>query len=112
MTNIERLVKTKINPLVVPEYDGYNMSTYPNTIVGYGYLLVNFLTTNISISYIVQVFPLGSLERCHAALGSYHYIPHGLLLLAYGALEMLPLSAAAKKALSSRSGRSNKDKKN
>jgi hypothetical protein len=32
LTNVERLIKAKINPYIVPGYDGFNQDTYPNTI--------------------------------------------------------------------------------
>src|SRR5436309_2898006 len=55
LTNIERLVRAKINPLVVPEYDGKNLSTYPATPVGYAYWGLCVFCTFISTSYLVQV---------------------------------------------------------
>ena len=33
---------------------------------------------------------MSSLERCHAALGSYYYVPHFALVASYVVLEMMP----------------------
>jgi MBOAT, membrane-bound O-acyltransferase family len=97
MTIVERLVKSKISPLIVPEYDGRDMRTYPKTLVGYAYLVTCWTMTTAFVSYTVQVFPIGSLARCHLALGGYHYAPHIVLLSAYGILSLLPVPHNAKK---------------
>jgi hypothetical protein len=98
LTEIERLTRVKINPLVVPSYDGYNISTYPKTFVGYAYWFFNWVCTTISMNYIVQVFPIQSWGRCHAALGSYYYAPHALLFVVFLALKSLPTPKGSKKA--------------
>jgi hypothetical protein len=55
LTNIERLIRVKINPLVVPEYDGRDLKTYPRTAVGTIYWFLCWLITMLSINYVVQV---------------------------------------------------------
>lgn len=98
LTEIERLVRVKINPLVVPAYDGFNLDTYPKSFVGYAYWFFNWVTTTISMNYIVQVFPIQSWGRCHAALGSYYYAPHIVLVLVYLVIKSLPTPKGSKKA--------------
>ena len=56
LTNVERLLKAKINPLIVPGYDGYNNKTYPKGAVGIVYWGVCWLMVMIFMNYTVQVF--------------------------------------------------------
>ena len=97
MTNIERLIKAKINPLVVPGFDGYNLATYPTGVVATVYWVVSWALTTVGMSYIVQTFPMSSWERCATALGSYHYVPYGVFVAAYVVLELLPSPKNTKK---------------
>jgi hypothetical protein len=48
---------------------------------------------------MMQVFSMGSLENSLTALGSFHYIPHIVLVVLYGLLELLPspMKAPSKK---------------
>lgn len=100
ITNIERLLKQKINPLVVPEFDGKDLKTYPRTAVGYLYWFVCWLCTFAIMNYTVQTFSMGSLENCLVALGAHYYLPHLLLVVVYIGLEALPSKAAAAAAAS------------
>lgn len=97
LTEIERLTKAKINPLVVPEFDGFNLDTYPKTAIGSFYWFFNWVCTSLAMNYIVQVFPIQSWGRCNAALGSYHYVPHLLLVIVFVFLKVVPASKKAKK---------------
>jgi len=97
MTNIERLCKSKVNPLIVPSFDGRNMETYPKGIVGQLYWVVCWTMTMAFMNVIVQVFSMGSLENSLTALGGSYYIPHITLVVAYVLLELLPGGAKKKK---------------
>jgi MBOAT, membrane-bound O-acyltransferase family len=88
-TEIERLVRIKLNPYIVPEYDGYNMKTYPRSVVGYLYWAINVCMTTVSLNFIAQVFPLRFWGRCHVALMGYYYTPYGLFGLVYVVLKSL-----------------------
>lgn len=90
MTNVERLVRAKLNPYIVPGFDGRDMSTYPKGIVGQAYWVVSWFFTMTTMNYIVQPFSMGSLENSMTCLGSYYYIPHIGLLLTYVLLEVMP----------------------
>eukprot|EP01035_Chromulina_nebulosa_P033094 gene33094-44290_t len=90
LTNVERLIKAKINPYIVPGYDGFNQATYPNTILAKIYWVVCIFFHMSFMTDIVQVFSMGSLENSLTALGSFHFIPHIVLLVLYGLLELFP----------------------
>jgi hypothetical protein len=94
MTNIERLVKAKINPLIVPGYDGFNAATYPKGFVAQAYWAVSVVCTMWSVSYVTQTFSLGSLQNCLTALAGHSYAPHLFYLALYAALEALPVKKA------------------
>jgi hypothetical protein len=57
LTNIERLIRAKINPIIVPEYDGRDINSYPRTAVGKIYWVVCWFLTQMSANYVVQVVP-------------------------------------------------------
>mmetsp|Transcript_34143 Transcript_34143/g.32569 ORF Transcript_34143/g.32569 Transcript_34143/m.32569 type:complete len:522 (+) Transcript_34143:207-1772(+) len=90
MTNIERLIKSKINPIVVPGYDGYKITTYPKTVIADVYWYGSWFCTTVTMNYVVQVFSMSSLQRCMTALGSYYHIPHIALVVVYVLLELAP----------------------
>jgi hypothetical protein len=90
MTSIERLVKAKINPLIVPGFDGFDMKTYPRNAAGWIYWVVCWACTMAFMNYIVQVFSMGSLENSLRALSGHHYLPHILLVVIYVLLEVVP----------------------
>lgn len=97
LTLIERLAKTKINPLVIPGYDGFRNETAPKTIVSVLYWNVCRVFTKIGASYIVQVFNYSSWERSVAVWGSYYHIPHAIFALLIVLLTVLPTPQSAKK---------------
>ena len=91
LTNVERLIKAKINPLVVPSYDGRNYKTYPKgSLIASLYWLLCWIGTMSFMSFIVQTFSMSSWERCAVALGSYYYVPYFILAALYVALELMP----------------------
>lgn len=87
VTNIERLIKAKINPLIVPGYDGFDNKTYPRGVVGQVYWLVCWVCNTICMNYVVQVFSMQSWDNCMVALGAYHHVPHAALFLIYLVME-------------------------
>lgn len=96
MTNVERLIKAKINPLVAPGFDGYNVATYPNTIASRLYWLLCWAVTVSSINYVVQVFSMGSLHNCMTALYGHRFLPHVAMVALYIILELVPSQRKAK----------------
>jgi hypothetical protein len=55
LTNVERMIKIKINPLIVPGYNGYDIKTYPNTIVAKVYWWACWPGAILTLVYIGQV---------------------------------------------------------
>ena len=98
LTEIERAIKQKINPIIVPGYDGYNNSTYPNTFIAKIYWVLSCFMVMISMSFIVQTFSMGSWINCHAALGSFHYIPYMVFIAFYILLLAMPSGGKKKSA--------------
>lgn len=76
LTTCERLFQAKINPLVVPEYDGRNLATYPTHIVGYIYWFLCMIGMKVSMNYLTQTFSMGFWENAWTALSSYNHYPH------------------------------------
>jgi len=96
MTNIERLVKAKINPIIVPGYDGFNVSTYPKGVVPQIYWAFSVVCTMWSVSYVTQTFTLGTLENSLTALRGHGYVPHLFFLALYLILEIIPVKKQRK----------------
>lgn len=90
LTSIERLLKAKLNPIIVPGYDGYSIDTYPKTVVASVYWVLCWLFTKIFVDSIVQTFLMGSLQRCLVALGGFYFWTHCSLLVIYAVLALLP----------------------
>lgn len=89
LTTCERLFQAKINPLVVPEYDGRNLATYPTHTVGYLYWFACMIGMKVSMNYLTQTFSMGWWENTWRALSSYNHYPHVIwlviiLILQYG----------------------------
>lgn len=85
----ERLIKLKINPLVVPGYDGFNDETYPKTVQAKIYWFICWFGTAVSMAYLAQVYVMRSLENCALALGSSSYFVHVIVILMYINLELM-----------------------
>lgn len=90
LTQIERLVKAKVNPYIIPGYDGFNDATAPAGVVTFAYWQISRVLTTSAANNIVQVFSLSSLERSLAALGSYYYVPQVVFALIYFGLSAVP----------------------
>ena len=90
VTNIQRLIKQKINPYIIPGYDNFNYKSAPDSIVTKVYWVVSFILTTLAVSYIVQVFSMSSWENCMTALGSYNHYGHIGIIMVYVLLELIP----------------------
>ena len=90
LTEIERLTRQKINPLIFGgDQKGHNSDPkreYINMI----YNVIAWLLTMLSINYIAQMFHVQSWDNCYRVLVSYYNIPHILLILVYIVLKALP----------------------
>lgn len=90
VSNVERLFKAKVTSLIAPDYDGFNVSTYPKSFVPRVYWFSCWFMFTCLMNYMAQVFHFGSLERCIAGLGSYYYLGHIGSVLAYVVLLVMP----------------------
>jgi len=90
LTNIEREIKNKINPIVVPAFDGRNPKTYPWTFVGWTYHITCVICNSLLMSYTVQTFSMYSMERSMMSLGNFNYYGHAFALVVYGLFLALP----------------------
>lgn len=55
LTSIERLVRVKINPRIIPGYNGRDFETAPNTLLTKLYWIVCAIGTSLGLNYIAQV---------------------------------------------------------
>ena len=92
-TTIERLAREKITPRVVPEYNPRDPASYPRDLRGRLYEAVCWLATFLSMSYVMQVFYMISLQRALAAWGGYFYGGHLVMLAVMLGLSALPAPA-------------------
>lgn len=90
LTNIERLMRAKINPLIVPGYNPFKPETFPNTFAAKIYWAVCVFFTVNALNYCAMAFNMSSFERCHTALASYKYLGHVLAVALYVVLEIIP----------------------
>ena len=97
LTIVERLVKSRVTPLLVPSFDGRNYKTYPFTsFVGFTYFFVSMGIFRLSLAYYSQAVLMYSFERSIIALQSLYYAPHLLLVVIYVLLHLLPKSEKTK----------------
>jgi len=108
VTNIQRLIKAKINPYIIPGYDGFNYSTAPQNIITRIYWIASMVITSIFVNYIVQPFSMSSWENSMMALGgSYNHLGHKIIIASYILLELIPSPKKDKKVDSAASTPSN-----
>lgn len=96
LTAIERLMKSKINPRVVPEFDGRNLDTYPTHLVGTLYWYGCFVGQSMVFQFIVQTFSMGWWSNSYTALASYDWIPYYFWFGLWAVLEMIPAPKSKK----------------
>ena len=90
LTNIERLCKAKLNPLIVPGFDGFNLTSYPKTFTGSAYWVGCGILLKVILDNIVQPFNFGSFARSHTSLMSFNYFGHCVATVTYIILELMP----------------------
>jgi len=96
LTAIERLMKSKINPRVVPEFDGRNLSTYPTHFVGTFYWYACWVGQTVVFNYVVQTFSMGWWSNSVTALASYDWIPYYIWFGLWAVLTILPAPKSKK----------------
>jgi hypothetical protein len=90
LTQIERLMQSKINPRVVPEYDGRNISTYPTHLKGTVYWWVCFAGQTMVFNFITQTFSMGFWTNAYTALASFQWIPQIVWVALLVVLTVIP----------------------
>lgn len=90
LTQIERLARTKINPIFLPGYDGRNPDTAPKGIVATLYWTFCRVATLLATNYIVQTFSVGSYENSMTCWGSYKHVPHIIYITVIVLLTVIP----------------------
>lgn len=90
VASIERLIRSKINPIIIPSYNFKDPNSYPYDLNGVLYAIFGFISYITVMKYVAQTFNLGTISNCHKALSSYHYGGHILLIFIYIFLLILP----------------------
>jgi len=96
LTAIERLMKSKINPRVVPEFDGRNLATYPTHAVGTAYWYACWLGQTIVFNYVVMTFSMGWWSNSVIAMASYDWIPYYTWFGVWAVLTIIPAPKSKK----------------
>lgn len=100
VTEIERLSRTKLNPIFIPTYNHKDPSrTYPYDFKGLCYMVFGWLAFFPMMNYITSTFAVGSLENSLRALGSYYFVPNVALIAAYLFLLIMPVSKETQKKI-------------
>ena len=97
LTSIERLMKTKINPIIVPEYDGRNVATYPSHLAGTIYWWLCFVGRHFVFNFITQTFSMGWWTNSVTALAAYDWIPYYMFIAMWVVLNFIVPNPKSKK---------------
>ncbi|RYY82690.1 hypothetical protein EON63_12860 [archaeon] len=97
ITEVERLVRAKLNPLLVPSWGGKPTDPIPPTPVAYAYWGMSWLCFVLSLNYAAQVFCMGSLERSLSAYGGSMWFGHVGMVVVYVLMLVLPGAKKDKK---------------
>ena len=93
MSAIERLVRTKINPLILTDPES-PLSNSPSAVaVKTVYSFVGWILTSATLTYHAQTFYMKSFERSIGAFRSFHFIPNIAFVMFYVLLELAPTPA-------------------
>lgn len=90
ITQIERLIREKINPIMIPTYNHKDPNSYPYDARGILYCTFGWISYITVMKYNSQTFAVGSLENCFRALSSYYYFGHIIFVLTYIFLLLMP----------------------
>lgn len=90
VTEVERLFRAKVNPILLPGYDPRKPESMPRTPVAIVYNLLCWAGTFLTINYVAQTFSMGSAQRSLTAYSSVHYLGHILFVVFYILLSLIP----------------------
>jgi hypothetical protein len=97
ITEVERVVKLKLNPILLPGYTGKPGEPYPDTLIAKLYNIAAWLGFSLALNYTAQPFSLGSLERSLEAFRAAGYYGHVALISLYVVFSLLPGGKREKK---------------
>jgi len=92
VVQVEKLVRDKINPIMIPAFNHKDPNSYPYDAKGIFYCIFGFICYITIMKYFAQTFALGSYENCLIALSSFSYFGHVALGLTYILLLLIPSS--------------------
>ena len=95
ITELERLSREKLNPILIPSYNSRDPKSYPYDFKGVFYIIFGYLSFYPAMNFITQAFSQGTLVNCHRALGAFNYINYAQIALAYVVLMLLPKKRSA-----------------
>jgi hypothetical protein len=90
LTEIERLMRVKINPLIAPAFDGRNIDTLTSTWAGCIYWHICIWGLKVNMNYLTQTFSMGFFENAWTAWQSYDHIPHYTWAFVWIVLKLMP----------------------
>jgi D-alanyl-lipoteichoic acid acyltransferase DltB (MBOAT superfamily) len=90
MSSIERLIRVKVNPLVLADPRSTEYHTKSAGVVRVVYSVICWLVTTVTLTYHAQTFYMRSFERSVGAFRSFYFVPNILFILVYFILEFAP----------------------
>ena len=90
MSATERLVRTKINPLVLTDPSDPFSKTILSRLICILYTTICWFLTSITLTYHAQTFYMRSFERSYGAFKSFYFIPNIIFFIFYFLLELAP----------------------
>jgi MBOAT, membrane-bound O-acyltransferase family len=90
MSSIERLIRAKVNPLVLADPRSAEYHTKSAGVIRVVYSVTCWLVTTVTLTYHAQTFYMRSLERSVGAFRSFYFVPNILFILVYFILEFAP----------------------
>ena len=90
MSSIERLIRVKINPLVLVDPRSTEYNTKSASVIRVIYSVICWLSTTVTLTYHAQTFYMRSFERSVGAFRSFYFIPNILFIMVYFILELAP----------------------
>ena len=90
MSATERLVRLKINPLVLTDPSDPFSKTRISRLICFFYTIICWLLTSITLTYHAQTFYMRSFDRSYGAFKSFYFIPNIAFIIFYFLLELAP----------------------
>jgi lysophospholipid acyltransferase len=85
VSRVERLIREKVNPLIIPTYNPRDPKSYPTTIPARIYSIICWIGSILTMNYVAQTFSMSSFENSWTALSSLYFTGH----VVFGSLFLL-----------------------